>query len=86
MGKNQWVSPRGKKWAVRGEGNSRATKLCDTQAEAAARARKIAKNQKSERIAQRALSKHKRARPAKNTEINEVLEVVPSLFVCATEL
>jgi hypothetical protein len=53
MGKNQWVSPRGKKWAVRGEGNSRATKLCDTRAEAAACARKIAKNQKSERIVQK---------------------------------
>lgn len=53
MGKNQWVSPRGKKWAVRGEGNSRATKLYDTQAEAAARARKIAKTQNSERIVQK---------------------------------
>lgn len=53
MGKNQWVSPRGKKWAVRGEGNSRATKLCDTQAEAAACARKIAENQESECIIQK---------------------------------
>lgn len=53
MGKNQWVSPRGDKWAVHGEGNSRDTKLCDTQAEAAACARKIAKNQKSERIVQK---------------------------------
>nr|DAS43700.1 MAG TPA: protein of unknown function (DUF5633) [Caudoviricetes sp.] len=53
MGKNQWVSPRNGKWAVHGEGNSRDTKLFDTQAEAAACARKIAKNQKSERIVQK---------------------------------
>lgn len=53
MGKNQWVSPRGKKWAVRGEGNSRDTKLFDTRAEAEDYARTIAKNQKSERIVQK---------------------------------
>lgn len=53
MGKNQWVSPRNGKCAVHGEGNSRDTKLFDTQAEAAACARKIAKNQKSERIVQK---------------------------------
>ena len=53
MGKNQWVSPRGKRWAVRGEGNSRDTKRFDTQAEAAALARKIANNQESECIVQK---------------------------------
>ncbi|MBR3272554.1 MAG: DUF2188 domain-containing protein [Clostridia bacterium] len=53
-GKNQWVSPRPNgKWAVHGEGNDRDTRICDTQAEAAAIARDIAKNQHSEVIIQR---------------------------------
>ena len=52
MGKNQWVSPRGDKWAVHGEGNARDTKLFDTQREAEAFGRKIASNQKSELITQ----------------------------------
>lgn len=52
-GKNQWVSPRpGGKWAVHGEGNSRDTKRCDTQAEAIARATEIARNNRSEVIVQ----------------------------------
>jgi len=34
MGQNQHVVPRGKQWAVVGEGNSRAGSLHDTQAEA----------------------------------------------------
>ena len=34
MNKNQWVSPRDGKWAVHGEGNSRDTKLFETQKEA----------------------------------------------------
>lgn len=53
MGKNQWVSPRdGGKWGVHGEGNSRDTRLFDTQREAEAYAKKIAKNQDSELIVQ----------------------------------
>jgi hypothetical protein len=57
MGKPQWVSPRetpqGMKWVVQGEGNTKATKLFDTQHEAEKYARQIAKNQKSELIIQR---------------------------------
>ena len=53
MGKNQWVSPRGEKWGVRGEGNSRDTKLFDTQKQAEEFAQTIAKNQRSEVITQR---------------------------------
>lgn len=52
MGKNQWVSPRDNGWGVRGEGNSRDTQRFDTQAEAIARAREIAINQRSEVIVQ----------------------------------
>lgn len=53
MGNNQWVSPRNNgKWGVHGEGNSRDTNVFDTQAEAIARAREIAINQKSEVIVQ----------------------------------
>lgn len=54
-GKNQWVSPRpGGKWGVHGEGNSRDTKQCGTQAEAIAYATGIARNNRSEVIVQRA--------------------------------
>ena len=53
MGKNQWVSPRGDKWGVHGEGNVRDTAVYDTQAEAISRAREIAINQRSEVIVQR---------------------------------
>lgn len=52
MGKNQWVSPKGKQWSVKGEGNKKATKLVDTQAEAVKIAKAIAKNQESEVIVQ----------------------------------
>lgn len=52
MGKNQWVSPRGKQWAVHGERNEKDTKLFDTQREAMDYARKIAINQHSEVIIQ----------------------------------
>ncbi len=51
-GKNQWVVPHGKEWAVRGEGNSRATAIKSTQGEAAQVARDIARNQQSELIIQ----------------------------------
>lgn len=47
-GKNQHVVQRENGWAVRGEGNSRDTSLHPTQAEAAAAAREIARNQQSE--------------------------------------
>ncbi len=52
MGTNQWVSPRGDRWAVHGEGNQRDTKIFDRQSDAAAYARDIAINQKSEVIIQ----------------------------------
>ena len=48
MGKNQHVVPKGKKWAVKGAGNEKATKVTDTQKEAIEIAKKIAKNEKSE--------------------------------------
>lgn len=52
MGKNQWVVPHDGQWAVKGEGNERATSVHDTQAEAIAAARNIAINQRSELIIQ----------------------------------
>lgn len=48
MGKNQHVVPAGDQWGVRGAGDSRLTSRHDTQAEAAAAAREIAQNQRSE--------------------------------------
>lgn len=45
---NQHVTPRDNGWAVIGEGNSRATAILSTQAEAIARGREIAINQESE--------------------------------------
>jgi hypothetical protein len=47
-GKNQHVVPHNGKWAVKGEGNTRATSSHDTQGEATGRARDIALRQKSE--------------------------------------
>ena len=52
MGKNQWVVRYGDKWAVKGEGNKRATKVTDTQKQAINVAKGIAQNQKSELIIQ----------------------------------
>ena len=51
--KNQHVVPSGKDWAVKGEGNDKATKIVDTQAEAIRIAREIAINQKSEVVIHR---------------------------------
>lgn len=51
--KNQHVVPKGKDWAVKGAGNSKATKIVDTQAEAIRIAREIAINQKSEVVIHR---------------------------------
>jgi hypothetical protein len=48
MGKNQHVVPHGKDWAVKGEGNEKATIITDTQSEAIEKAKEIAKNQESE--------------------------------------
>ncbi len=48
MGRNQHVVPQGDKWAVKGEGNSKATKVTDTKQEAVKVAREIAKNQGTE--------------------------------------
>lgn len=53
MGKNQWVSPRGSRWGVHGEGNTRDTKIFDTQKQAADYAKGIAKHKKGEVIVQR---------------------------------
>lgn len=50
MGKNQHVTKMGDKWRVIGEGNSRATKVFDTQKEAISYGRKIAINQQAELI------------------------------------
>jgi len=51
--KNQHVVPHGEAWAVKGAGNSKATKVVNTQAEAIEIAREIAINQKSEVVIHR---------------------------------
>jgi uncharacterized protein YdaT len=48
MGKNQHVVPHKDGFAVKGEGNSKYTKITSTQKEAINYARPIAKNQESE--------------------------------------
>ena len=50
MGKNQHVVPKGEKWAVKGDGNEKYTKIVDTQKQAIDIAREIAKNQQSELV------------------------------------
>lgn len=50
MKKNQHVVPASGKWAVKGEGNSRNTKITRTQREAIDVARKIARKEQSELI------------------------------------
>ena len=51
MGKNQHVTPHPDGgWQVKGAGNSKATIRTNTQAEAIAGAREIARNQESELI------------------------------------
>ncbi|MBI9108662.1 MAG: DUF2188 domain-containing protein [Spirochaetales bacterium] len=47
-GKNQYVVNHDDGWAVKGEGNSKATKVTKTQAEAIKKAEDIAKNQHSD--------------------------------------
>ena len=48
MSKNQHVVPHPDGWAVKGEGNSRATRVYDTQREAIDHGRGIAERQHSE--------------------------------------
>ena len=45
---NQHVVKHSKGWAVKGEGNSKATKVTNTQKDAIDKAEHIAKNQKSD--------------------------------------
>ena len=45
MAKNQHVVPHPKGWAVKGDGNQRATRVADTQQRALTIARRIARNQ-----------------------------------------
>lgn len=47
-GKNQHVVSHPDGWAVKGEGNSKATRVVDTQAEAIKIAQDIARNQQSD--------------------------------------
>ncbi len=47
-GKNQHVVKHPNGWAVKGEGNSKATKVTHTQLQAIEKAESIAKNQKSD--------------------------------------
>ncbi len=47
-GKNQHVVKHTVGWAVKGSGNSKATKVTDTQKEAIERAEQIAHNQQSD--------------------------------------
>jgi hypothetical protein len=51
-GKKQWVFPVGDKWVVRGEVNSRNTRVTDTRQEAIDIAIRIARNQGSEIVIQ----------------------------------
>ncbi len=53
MGKNQFVVPKDGQWAVKGEGNEKATRVVPTQKEAIKIAKEISKNQKSEMLIQK---------------------------------
>lgn len=48
MGKNQHVVPKDGQWAVKGEGNEKATRVVETQKQAIEIAKQISKNQESE--------------------------------------
>ncbi len=50
MKKNQHVTPKSDLWQVIGSGNSKPTKLFNTQKEAISYGREIAKNQNSELV------------------------------------
>lgn len=53
MGKNQHVVPHSDRWAVKGEGNSRATSMHDTQRQAENAAREIARRERAEVVIHR---------------------------------
>lgn len=53
MGRNQHVVPHNGQWAVKGEGNNRATKVTSTQKGAIEIAKEIAKNNNSELVIHR---------------------------------
>lgn len=50
MATNQHVIPQGAGWAVRGAGNSRATRVLSSQREAIEVARQIARSQRTELV------------------------------------
>ena len=50
MNKNQHVVPNGNNWAVKGEGNSKNTRITQTQKEAINIARTIARKEQSELV------------------------------------
>ena len=50
MNKNQHVVPNGNNWAVKGEGNSKNTKITQTQKEAIDIARTIARKEQPELV------------------------------------
>jgi hypothetical protein len=50
IGKNQHVVKYGNGWAIKGAGNSKVTKVTNTQKEAIKIANEIARNQKSETV------------------------------------
>jgi hypothetical protein len=52
VGKNQWVVPHGDKWAQRGDGSDRVTRVFETQREAIDAARETARRERSELIIQ----------------------------------
>ncbi|MCC8626476.1 DUF2188 domain-containing protein [Xanthomonas vesicatoria] len=52
-GKNQHVVPHASGWAVKGEGNGRATSVHNTQQKAIDAGREIARNQQSELVIHR---------------------------------
>lgn len=53
MGKNQHVVPKDGRWAVRGAGSRKATRVYATQAEAISAARQIARNQGTDLVIHR---------------------------------
>jgi hypothetical protein len=50
MARNQHVVPRGQQWAIRGAGNTKDTRRFDTQSEAIAHGRQIARKQGGELV------------------------------------
>jgi hypothetical protein len=50
MARNQHVIPQGAGWAVRGAGNTRATRVMSSRSEAIEVAREIARNQRTQLV------------------------------------